>query len=335
VSLCVIIHIYYPMTQNPIRIAIEGAAGYTAGELFRILINHPKAQICYATSTSNNGAKVSDVHRDLLGDIDLTFGPMDTSKVDVIFVCKGHGKTAEFLNSTSIPEGVKIIDLSTDYRDESKGFVYGLPELQRDAIAAATRIANPGCFATGIELALLPLAKANAITNEVHINSITGSTGAGQAPTDTTHFSWRNSNVSVYKPFRHQHLTEIGMSLGKLQKGFTQSINLVPVRGNFSRGILSSIYTKCSLSNDELQKLYTDYYATHPFVRIATQNPDLKQVVNTNKCLLHIDRVDDKVFIVSAIDNLLKGASGQAVQNMNIMFGIDEMAGLRLKGIGF
>ncbi len=323
------------MTQKPIRVAIEGAAGYTAGELFRILINHPEAMICYATSSSNNGARVSDVHRDLLGDTDLTFGPMDTHRVDVIFVCKGHGKTAEFLSSTSIPQGVKIIDLSTDYRDESNGFVYGLPELQRDTIVRATRIANPGCFATGIELALLPLAQANAITDEVHINSITGSTGAGQAPTDTTHFSWRNNNVSVYKPFKHQHLKEISMAMGKLQKGFAHPINLVPVRGNFSRGILSTLYTRCALSREELQQLYASYYASHPFVRLTSQNPDLKQVVNTNKCLLHIDKVDNKVFIVSAIDNLLKGASGQAVQNMNIMFGIDEMAGLRLKGVGF
>ena len=239
------------------------------------------------------------------------------------------------MEQNTLPAHVKVIDLSADFRDESHDFVYGLPELQREKIKSSAFIANPGCFATSIELALLPLAAAGLLKNEVHITSITGSTGAGQSPSETTHFSWRNNNVSVYKPFRHQHLKEIGMCVTKLQPGFDKSINLVPVRGNFSRGILTSCYTECSSGQQEIEKLYAEFYKNHPFTIISQSNPDLKQVVNTNKCILYVERFDNKLYILSLIDNLVKGASGQAVQNMNLVFGLPEDAGLHLKSIGF
>jgi N-acetyl-gamma-glutamyl-phosphate reductase len=318
-----------------IRVAIEGAAGYTAGELLRILLFHPFVEIKYVHSESNAGKPVYSVHKDLLGETDLIFNDINFSDTDVVFLCKGHGQSILFMQQTNLPEHVKVIDLSTDFRDESNHFIYGLPELQREKIRNAQFIANPGCFATSIELALLPLASAGLLRNEVHITSITGSTGAGQSPSDTTHFSWRNNNVSVYKPFRHQHLKEIGMCIHKLQQGFNKSINLVPVRGNFSRGILTSCYTECSESMADVEKLYHEYYISHPFTVISQVNPDLKQVVNTNKCILYLERYDNKLYILSLIDNLIKGASGQAVQNMNLLFGIAEDAGLHLKPIGF
>jgi N-acetyl-gamma-glutamyl-phosphate reductase len=321
--------------NKKIKVAIEGAAGYTAGELLRILLNHPFVEVKYVHSNSNAGKPVYAVHTDLLGETDLVFNEIDFEYTDVVFLCKGHGQSVKFMEQNSLPERIKVIDLSTDFRDESNDFVYGLPELQREKIKTARLIANPGCFATSIELALLPLASAGLLKNEVHITSITGSTGAGQSPSETTHFSWRNNNVSVYKPFRHQHLKEIGMCIHKLQPGFNKSVNLVPVRGNFSRGILTSCYTECSASQAEVEKLYHDFYKDHPFTVISKENPDLKQVVNTNKCILYIERFEDKLYILSLIDNLVKGASGQAVQNMNLMFGIDEKAGLNLKPIGF
>jgi N-acetyl-gamma-glutamyl-phosphate reductase len=321
--------------NKKIKVAIEGAAGYTAGELLRILLFHPFVEVKYVHSGSNAGKPVYAVHRDLLGETELVFNDIDFSDTDVVFLCKGHGQSVKFLEQNNLPEHVKVIDLSTDFRDESNSFVYGLPELQREKIITSRLIANPGCFATSIELALLPLASAGLLKNEVHITSITGSTGAGQSPSETTHFSWRNNNVSVYKPFRHQHLKEIGMCINKLQPGFNKSVNLVPVRGNFSRGILTSCYTECSASQAEIEKLYNDFYISHPFTVISQENPDLKQVVNTNKCILYIERFEDKLYILSLIDNLIKGASGQAVQNMNLMFGIDERAGLHLKPIGF
>jgi len=321
--------------NKKIKVAIEGAAGYTAGELLRILLNHPFVEVKYVHSDSNAGKPVHAVHKDLLGETDLVFSDIDFEDTDVVFLCKGHGQSVKFMEQTTLPEHIKVIDLSTDFRDESNGFVYGLPELQREKIKTARFIANPGCFATSIELALLPLANAGMLKNEVHITSITGSTGAGQSPSETTHFSWRNNNVSVYKPFRHQHLKEIGMCIHNLQPGFNKSINLVPVRGNFSRGILTSCYTECSESQAEIEKLYSDFYKNHSFTHISIENPDLKQVVNTNKCVLYLERFDDKLYILSLIDNLLKGASGQAVQNMNLMFGLDEKAGLQLKSIGF
>ncbi len=324
-----------PTENRKIHVAIEGAAGYTAGELLRILLFHPLVEVKYLRSNSNADKPVYAVHKDLLGETELVFNDIDFSDTDVVFLCKGHGQSVKFMEQFDLPDHVKIIDLSTDFRDESKGFVYGLPEMQREKIEKARLISNPGCFATSIELALLPLASAGLLKNEVHITSITGSTGAGQSPSETTHFSWRNNNVSVYKPFRHQHLKEIGMCIHNLQPGFNKSINLVPVRGNFSRGILSSCYTECSESQAYVEKLYSDFYKDHPFTHISIENPDLKQVVNTNKCILYLERFDDKLYILSLIDNLLKGASGQAVQNMNLMFGLAEDSGLHLKSIGF
>jgi len=324
------------ITENKkIKVAIEGAAGYTAGELLRILLYHPYVKVKYVHSESNAGKPVTSVHKDLSGETDLIFNEIDYNDTDVVFLCKGHGQSVKFMQQNFLHEHVKVIDLSTDFRDESEGFVYGLPELQREKIKTARLIANPGCFATSIELALLPLASAGLLESEIHITSITGSTGAGQSPSETTHFSWRNNNVSVYKPFRHQHLKEIVMCLNQLQPGFTKSVNLVPIRGNFSRGILTSCYTECSASQAEIEKLYHDFYQSHPFTVISKENPDLKQVVNTNKCILYLERFEDKLYILSLIDNLTKGASGQAVQNMNLVFGIPEDTGLRLKPIGF
>ena len=321
--------------MSRIRVAIEGGAGYTAGELLRILLNHPNTEIKYINSESHKNRPISDVHKDLFEDSDLTFQDIDFNQTDVVFICKGHGKTIQFLAENNLPETVKIIDLSEDFRNESNGFVYGLPELNRDRIKLCSKLANPGCFATSIELALLPLADKHWLTDEVHITAITGSTGAGQSLSETSHFSWRNNNISVYKPFKHQHLKEINQSVRKLQPNYEKAINMVPIRGNFTRGILSSVYTKCQADFESIKNAYLSFYKNHPFIRIAEEMPDLKQVVNTNKCILYVEKVDDKVFIVSAIDNLLKGASGQAVQNMNLMFGLDETIGLRLKGIGF
>lgn len=324
---------YYEV--NKIKIAIEGGAGYTAGELIRILINHPFTEISYINSESHEGQPVSAVHHDLLGEPDLHFSKILFDDVDVLFLCKGHGQSVNYLESNQLPASLKIIDLSQDFRRENNGFVYGLPELQRERIRQASKIANPGCFATSIELALLPLAEAGLLNDDIHITSITGSTGAGQSLSESSHFSWRNNNVSVYKPFRHQHLTEINMSLQKLQPGFAGNINLVPVRGNFTRGILSAIYTNCPLTIDKIYELYATYYREHPFVMLSDVNPDLKQVVNTNRCVLFVEKIDCKIFIISLIDNLIKGASGQAVQNMNLMSGYKEDTGLRLKAAGF
>jgi N-acetyl-gamma-glutamyl-phosphate reductase len=321
--------------MNKIRIAIEGGAGYTAGELVRLLIHHPYSEVKYIHSESNAGKQVSFIHSDLLGETDLVFSDIDFDDCDVLFLCKGHGQSVIFLKNQTLPPSVKVIDLSQDFRPEINGFTYGLPELQADKIRVSSRIANPGCFATTIELALLPLAAAGLLKNDVHITAITGSTGAGQAPSDTTHFSWRNNNISIYKPFRHQHLKEIKMSLNKLQPTFDQELNLIPVRGNFSRGILASMYTKCTDDYTNVRSLYREYYLQHPFVIISDTMPDLKQVVNTNKCILYLEIFEDKLYIISIIDNLIKGASGQAVQNMNLMFGFPEDTGLRLKSIAF
>ena len=320
-----------------ISVGIIGGAGYTAGELIRILLVHPFAELKYIQSGSNNGALISSVHTDLLGDTDLAFSDVDLSKIDVLFLCSGHGKSIEYLNSVSIPENVKIIDLSHDFRLKRTGndFVYGLPELNRSQIVQSKRVANPGCFATAIQLALLPLASAGLLIDEIHVNAITGSTGAGQAPTKTSHFSWRDNNLSVYKAFEHQHLGEIGESLLQAQPNFKKALNFIPVRGNHTRGIFVMAYTKYEGTIAEALKLYTSFYATHPFVNITTENPDLKQVVNTNKGLVYLEKHGDKLMILSCIDNLLKGASGQAVQNMNLMFGFDERCGLSLKAIGF
>lgn len=320
-----------------IKVGIVGGAGYTAGELLRILLTHPDVEISCVQSTSNAGNTVASVHTDLLGDTDLTFSAkLNTDVVDVIFLCMGHGKSKEYLANNTIPSNIKIIDLSHDYRLNAEGndFVYGLPELNLEAIKTADKVANPGCFATAIQLALLPLAAAGKL-NEVHVNAVTGSTGAGQQPTSTSHFSWRNNNVSVYKAFSHQHLGEINQSLRQLQKGFAQPVNFIPVRGNFARGIMATAYTNCDLSEEEAIRLYKQYYQDCPFVTVSDVNPHLKQVVNTNKAILYIEKHDDKLLIVSMIDNLVKGASGQAVENMNLMFGLDQRAGLRLKSVAF
>lgn len=321
-----------------IRIGIIGGAGYTAGELIRLLINHPDAEIVFVNSTSNAGNLVADVHSGLFGETTMRFTdelPLDS--IDLLFFCTAHGDTRKFMESHTVPEKLKIIDLSTDYRAEGPehDFVYGLPELNRRRICNATRIANPGCFATCIQLGLLPLAKHLMLNSELHVNAITGSTGAGVKPSSTTHFSWRNDNISVYKPFTHQHLAEISQSLSQLQNSFRSSINFIPVRGNFSRGIFATTYVDCKVELDEIRRIYDEYYADHSFTFLTDKNPDLKQVVNTNKCLIHLQKHEDKLLIISMIDNLLKGASGQAVHNMNLLFGLEETVGLHLKPSAF
>jgi N-acetyl-gamma-glutamyl-phosphate reductase len=322
---------------SKIKVGIVGGAGYTAGELIRILLYHPEAELKYIQSSSNNGQPVSTVHTDLLGDTDMVFADIKFDDTDVVFLCSGHGKSIDYLNNTIVPKLVKIIDMSHDFRLKRAGndFVYGLPELNREEIRVATKIANPGCFATAIQLALLPLAANGLLIDEVHINAITGSTGAGQAPTKTSHFSWRDNNLSVYKAFEHQHLGEIIQSLCQAQPGFNNDVNFIPVRGNHTRGIFVTAYTKFEGTIGEANEIYSKFYATHPFVNIAPENPDMKQVVNTNKGLVYLEKHGNKLMIISCIDNLLKGASGQAVQNMNLMFGIDERCGLNLKAIGF
>ena len=318
-----------------IKVGIAGGAGYTGGELLRILINHPAVEISYVHSKSNAGNFVYAVHNDLLGDTELKFASELHYNIDVFFLCLGHGDAVKFLADNQVPDNVKIIDLSQDFRPETNGFVYGLPELKRESIKTATKIANPGCFATSIQLAILPLAKAGLLQDEVHISATTGSTGAGQNPSPTTHFSWRSNNLSVYKAFEHQHLKEIRQSIKQLQTSFDMDINFIPYRGAFARGILATLYTNTTISLEDAYKLYTDYYASHPFVTVTDQNPDLKQVVNTNKCIVYLEKHGNKLMIISMIDNLTKGASGQAVQNMNLIFGLEETTGLKLKSIGF
>lgn len=322
--------------MNSIKIGIIGGAGYTGGELLRILINHPNADIVFVNSQSQAGKPVSSTHTDLVGDTDILFTDKHPFEaVDVIFLCSGHGQSAKFLAENNVPSSVKIIDLSTDYRDESADFVYGLPELNKERIKKANKIANPGCFATSIQLALLPIAAAGLLKSEVHVSAVTGSTGAGQSLSTSTHFSWRSSNISIYKAFTHQHLAEIGQSLQQLQNGFTEEINFIPYRGNFTRGIMANVYLNYEGSLENAQNLFSDFYTEHPFVHLSKSPIDLKQVVNTNKCLLELQVHSKKLLITSIIDNLVKGASGQAVQNMNIAFGLDEMAGLNLKSVGF
>jgi N-acetyl-gamma-glutamyl-phosphate reductase len=320
-----------------INIGIIGGAGYTGGELLRILLNHPQVNIIFVNSKSQAGKPVYSSHSDLVGDTDLLFTDlMPFDEVQAIFLCSGHNESKKFLAENIIPESLKIIDLSTDFRDQSNGFVYGLPELQRDLIKKATKIANPGCFATSIELALLPLANAGLLNEDVHVSAVTGSTGAGQSLSASTHFSWRNNNISIYKAFTHQHLNEINQSIKTLQPAFGKSINFIPYRGNFSRGIMANVYTKFAGTIEEAIELYKNYYATHAFTHLSeAAEIDLKQVVNTNKCILHLEKHDDNLLITSIIDNLTKGASGQAVQNLNLVFGLEETTGLKLKSVGF
>ncbi|HLO44632.1 MAG TPA: N-acetyl-gamma-glutamyl-phosphate reductase [Leadbetterella sp.] len=322
--------------MNSIKIGIIGGAGYTGGELLRILINHPFADIVFVNSQSQAGKPVYSTHTDLLGDTDMLFtDKLPFEQVDVVFLCSGHGQSAKFLAENEIPSSVKIIDLSTDYRDEANGFVYGLPELNKERIKNTTKIANPGCFATSIQLGLLPLAAAGLLNSEVHVSAVTGSTGAGQSLSASTHFSWRSSNISIYKAFTHQHLAEIGQSLRQLQAGFQKEINFIPYRGNFTRGIMANIYLDYEGSIEKASEIFEEYYAHHPFCTVSKSPIDLKQVVNTNKCILELQKHGNKLLITSIIDNLVKGASGQAIQNMNIAFGLSETTGLNLKSVGF
>jgi N-acetyl-gamma-glutamyl-phosphate reductase len=319
-----------------IKVGIIGGAGYTAGELIRILLYHPMAALVFVHSSSHSGKAVSLVHRDLLGETELLFTDALNFDVDVLFLCSGHGKSREFLQKHQFPKALKIIDLSNDFRIKATNneFVYGLPEANKKMITAANYIANPGCFATAIELAFLPLAANKLLTDELHITAITGSTGAGQMPTATSHFSWKNNNVSVYKAFEHQHLDEIKQTLRHNNKSLP-SVNFIPVRGNFSRGIMAVCYTNSGLDIEVAKSLYRDFYRDDPFVLLSDENPDVKQVVNTNKCVLYLEKHGSKLMIISVIDNLLKGASGQAIQNMNLLFGLDERTGLQLKPVAF
>lgn len=339
----------YTSLNKMIKIGILGAAGYTGGELIRLLINHPEAEIVFANSASNAGNKISDVHEGLIGETDMTFtDELPFDKVDVVFFCFGHGKSEAFMKEHDIPDNVRIIDLAQDFRlapehrvntmhptAAEHDFVYGLPEINKDKIKTARHIANPGCFATCIQLGLLPAAKMHIINSDVSVNAITGSTGAGQKPGATTHFSWRNNNLSIYKAFRHQHVPEIRQSLKQTQGYLDASIDFIPYRGDFARGIFATEVIRTDAGIDEITAAYKDFYKDAKFTFYSDKAIDLKQVVNTNKALVHCDVIDGKLLVTSCIDNLLKGAVGQAVQNMNIMFGIDETAGLHLKASAF
>ena len=333
--------------SNKIKTGIIGGAGYTGGELIRLLINHPAVEIGFIHSKSNADKYVYEVHQDLMGETNLKFTddktPLGAGVLDVLFLCLGHGESKKFLKENAIDEKIKVIDLANDFRlshssqPATRSFIYGLPELNREEIKKANNIANPGCFATTIQLGLLPLAKAGLL-KDVYTTGITGSTGAGQSLAATSHFSWRANNIQAYKTLTHQHLGEIHQSLHQLQSSFPPSplgegpgVRFVPWRGDFTRGIFISSQLSCDASLDELNKMYEDYYATHPFTHISNEPIFLKQVVNTNKCIIQLEKVGKQLVVHSIADNLLKGASGQAVQNMNLMFGLDEEAGLKLK----
>ena len=330
--------------MGKLKVGIVGGAGYTAGELLRILVNHPQVEISFVQSESQAGKPVHAAHQDMFFASGLTFTETILPDADVYFLCKGHGESAKILADRSIPDGAKIIDLSQDFRiagsePDSQAhygdFVYGLPEMNRALIRNAKNVANPGCFATCIQLGLLPLAGKSLLGSDVHVSAVTGSTGAGQSLSHTSHFTWRESNLSVYKAFNHQHLKEIRQSLRGLQENFSSDILFIPYRGNFTRGIIATLYMESPLENKEARDLYADHYRNHPFVYLSDSNINLKQVVNTNHCLLYIEKIGNQLMIISAIDNLLKGASGQAVQNMNLMSGMDETTGLNLKASAF
>ncbi|MEO8172401.1 MAG: N-acetyl-gamma-glutamyl-phosphate reductase [Sediminibacterium sp.] len=329
-----------PLGAGGIKAGIVGGAGYTGGEMIRLLINHPGVEVCFIHSTSNAGNPVSKVHADLVGETDLVFTDTLQNNIDVLFLCVGHGDAKKFLSENTIDASISIIDLSQDFRlqanakNSNREFVYGLPELNKAAIATAKNIANPGCFATAIQLGLLPLAKAGVL-GDVYTTGITGSTGAGQGLSGTSHFSWRANNIQAYKSLQHQHINEIHQSLQQLQGNDGMDVNFVPWRGDFTRGIYISSIIDCGLPLEEIKQLYKNYYADQPFTHVSDTMIDLKQVVNTNKCLIHIEKQGSKIVVHSTIDNLLKGACGQAVQNMNLMFGIDETSGLKLKAAGF
>ena len=329
--------------DRKIRVAIAGGTGYTGGELFRILLNHPNVEIVAATTTSSEGTPVASVHRDLIGETDLCFGK-ELNDPDVIFLCLGHGISRQFVDTHDIKPECRIIDLGNDFRlagdYAGRHFVYGLCESARDQVRCAHDVANPGCFATAIQLATLPLAAAGLINDEIHVTAITGSTGAGKKPGETTHFSYRSDNISIYKLFTHQHLAEIRQNLMKVMQSFGREeikVNFVPLRGDFARGIFASVYTRAAegMSQEDYQKIFEDYYAASPFVFHSEDGISMKEVVNTNKGLVHVELHDGYVHIASCIDNLVKGAAGQAVQNMNLMFGLPEDSGLRLKPSAF
>jgi N-acetyl-gamma-glutamyl-phosphate reductase len=327
--------------SKQVKAGIVGGAGYTAGELVRLLLHHPHAEIGAVVSSTQAGQPLYSVHDDLLGDTDLTFSSELVGDENVVFLCLGHGNSRKWLLEANLPASTKVIDLSNDFRLAAdrdvagRHFVYGLPEANREQIRAADSIANPGCFASAIQLALLPLAAAGLLNDAVHVSAITGSTGAGRGLVDTTGYTWRTGNVSIYKAFTHQHLGEIGETLVSLQGSFKKPINFIPYRGNFTRGIFASVYTTSELLIPEVQKLYSDYYQDSPFTVVSGKEIHLKQVVNTNKCILHLEKHGDQLLITSALDNLLKGASGQAVQNMNLLFGFPETAGLQSKASFF
>ena len=321
-----------------IKVGIIGGAGYTAGELIRLLILHPEVEIKFIHSKSNAGNRITDVHSGLLGDTDLMFtDELPFEEINLLFMCTAHGDTRRFLESHVIPDELKIIDLSMDYRIKSHDheFIYGLPELNRRNTCKSRYVANPGCFATCIELGLLPLAKAHLLKGDISVNAITGSTGAGVKPSATTHFSWRNNNISIYKPFEHQHLPEILQSVKQLQPDFDGDIDFIPYRGDFPRGIFATIVVKCDTDIETLYEMYESYYERDSFTHVVNRPIDLKEVVNTNKCLIHLEKHGNKLLITSIIDNLLKGASGQAVHNMNLLFGLAETVGLTLKPTAF
>lgn len=320
------------------KIGIVGGAGYTAGELLRILINHPEVEVAFVHSTSHAGQPVGEVHQGLEGETGIVFSdihPLD--EIDVLFLCQAHGQSKKFWEENKLPEKLKVVDLAQDFRDESEGYVYGLPELQKSKIERSRLIANPGCFATAIQLTLLPLASVGLLPDngDISVTALTGSTGAGVKPGATTHFSWRNDNISVYKPFTHQHLTEIKASLNKLQPGFTSSINFIPMRGDFARGIFCATQLRCPLNLEEAYELFEKYYGDAPFVTVSRKPINLKQVVNTNKAIIGLDVHEGHLLVTCAEDNLLKGASGQAVQNMNLLLGLDQTTGLKLKPSAF
>ncbi len=327
-----------------VKVGVVGAAGYTGGEAIRLLLGHPGVELAYAHSQSNGGKPVWEVHADLLGDTDLRFtdAPLgELPPAEVLFLCVGHGDARRFLEENPVPAETKIIDLSQDFRiagDTEVGdrkFVYGLPEQNRDAIKRAKNVANPGCFATCLQLGLLPLAAAGRITSQVHITATTGSTGAGQSLSPTSHFSWRANNLSIYKAFEHQHLREVMQMIHAFEPQYAQDVNFIPYRGDFTRGIIASLYTDFDGTLAEAQDMYANYYADAPFTHLSERPVSLKQVVNTNKCLLHLTVHAGKLLVVSVVDNLLKGASGQAVQNMNLICGLEETTGLRLKPLAF
>ena len=321
-----------------IKVGIIGGAGYTAGELIRLLLLHPEVEIKFIHSTSNAGNNITDVHGGLLGETDLVFtDELPFEEIDLLFFCTAHGDTRKFMDSHALPDELKVIDLSMDYRlkSNSHDFIYGLPELNRRNTCKSRYVANPGCFATCIELGLLPLAKEHLLKGDISVNAITGSTGAGVKPSSTTHYSWRDNNISIYKPFEHQHVPEIMQSIKQLQPDFDGSIDFIPYRGCFPRGIFATLVVKCDLDIETLYNLYTAYYERDSFTHVVERPIDLKQVVNTNKCLIHLEKHGNKLLITSIIDNLLKGASGQAVHNMNLLFGLAETIGLQLKPSAF